>query len=67
MTFYMSLESLVDCMTQKSSVYLHKLSCYVLLCHVVMCCIVELICYDLYAMTCDDFLFVFSKSSHLSA
>ena len=25
----------------------------------------ERICYDPYAMTCDDFLYVFRKSSHL--
>ena len=54
-------------MTPNTSVYLHKLSWHVLLCHVVMCCIVELICYDLYAMSCDDFLYVFGKSSHLPA
>jgi hypothetical protein len=40
--------------------------CVVCLCDVCcVLCVVDSICYDPYAMTCDDFLYVFRKSSHL--
>ena len=64
MTFYMSLESLVDCMKQK--LQFAYIRCHVMLRYFYRSVpVVDSKCYGPYAMTCDDFLYVFRKSSHL--
>ena len=61
MTLYMCLESLVDCMKQNLS----SLTYCVMLCCVMSCRYVLHCRFDMLWPICDDFLYVFRKSSRL--